>query len=63
MRESFAHALPGSWRVQAVRLLQEDRYRNCDYSCNGQLDEKGMKKYCALDRAGQAIMTEAYDRL
>ena len=22
-----------------------------------------MKKYCALDRAGQAIMTEAYDRL
>ena len=45
------------------RLLQEDRYRNCDYSCNGQLDEKGMKKYCALDRAGQAIMTEAYDRL
>lgn len=50
-------------KVQAVRLLQEDRYRNCDYSCNGQLDEKGMKKYCALDRAGQAIMTEAYDRL
>ncbi|MGN0701784.1 MAG: YifB family Mg chelatase-like AAA ATPase [Lentihominibacter sp.] len=50
-------------KVQAVRLLQEERYRHCNYGCNGQLDEKGMKKYCVLDRAGQTLMTEAYDRL
>ena len=50
-------------KVQEARVRQEERYAGMPYRCNGDLDEKGIKKYCELGSESHAMMLEAYDRL
>ena len=50
-------------KVSAARSIQEERYRDEPFSCNGQLDEKGILRYCALGREGRELMMASYDRL
>lgn len=50
-------------KVVAARAVQEDRYRGLGYSCNGELDEKGLKEYCSPDAEGRGMMIAAYDNL
>lgn len=50
-------------KVQAARLLQEERYKDDSYRCNSELDEKGIKKYCQLKEDSHAMMVAAYERL
>ena len=50
-------------KVQQVRKLQEERYRREEYMCNGELDEKGVKKYCVMDKESHRLILDAYDRL
>ena len=50
-------------KVSAARAIQEERYRGESFSCNGQLDEKGILRYCVLGREGRELMTASYDRL
>ena len=50
-------------KVSRARAVQEERYRSESFTCNGQLDEKGILKYCALGREGRELMMASYDRL
>ncbi|MDO4176230.1 MAG: YifB family Mg chelatase-like AAA ATPase [Bacillota bacterium] len=50
-------------KVVAARVIQENRYRGQGFSCNGELDEKGIKQYCSLDEECHRMMVSAYDRL
>lgn len=50
-------------KVIAARRVQQERYRNLKCKCNGELDEKGIRKFCELDEAGHSMMVAAYDRL
>jgi magnesium chelatase family protein len=49
--------------VCRARALQAERYKGEPFRCNGQLDEKGIRKYCALGRESKELMMASYDRL
>ena len=50
-------------QVCRARALQAERYRGEGFRCNGQLDDIGIRKYCALDKEGKALMMASYDKL
>ena len=50
-------------QVSRARTLQAERYRDEPYRCNGQLDERGIRRYCTLREEGRALMMASYDRL
>ena len=50
-------------KVSRARAVQEERYRGEPYSSNGQLDEKGILRYCVLGKEGRELMMASYDRL
>ncbi|MBE6031972.1 MAG: ATP-binding protein [Clostridiales bacterium] len=50
-------------RVEAVRRLQLERYKNEGITCNSQLSPSQIKKYCALDKASQSLLKEAFRKL
>ena len=50
-------------KVRRIREVQNLRYAGTPYRCNGQLDEKGIKKYCTPDEAGRKLLISAYERL
>ena len=50
-------------KVSKARAVQAARYAGESYSCNGQLDENGIRKYCSLGEEGKALMMASYDRL
>ncbi|MCQ2546603.1 MAG: YifB family Mg chelatase-like AAA ATPase [Clostridia bacterium] len=50
-------------KVVAARRMQEERYSGLRYSCNGELDEEGIKRYCSLDEESHSMMVSAYERL
>ncbi len=49
--------------VIKAKKIQRERYINEVYENNGDLDEKGIEKYCKTDDACAAALDEAYDRL
>jgi len=49
--------------VSRVRAIQTERYAGEEFRWNGQLDEGGIRKYCALGREGRELMMASYDRL
>lgn len=49
--------------VSRARDVQKQRFAGEDYRCNGQMDEKGIRRYCALGKEGRALMRASYDRL
>ena len=44
-------------------VRQGRRYYGTSYRSNALLDEKGIKKYCALDDECREIMMDAYDKM
>ena len=50
-------------RVNAARRLQEERYEGTGVHCNAHMTGEQIKKYCALDDRGTALMKGAFDRL
>ena len=50
-------------RVNAARRLQEERYKGTGVHCNAHMTGEQIKKYCALDDRGTALMKGAFDRL
>ena len=50
-------------QVERAVLIQKDRYRGTKYRNNGDLDEKGMEEYCALDKDCKGVISAAYDKL
>ena len=50
-------------RVEAARALQRSRYQNDGISYNAQLSNKQIRKYCALDQQGEALVKQAFTAL
>lgn len=50
-------------RVDAARLIQNERYKGTNIVCNARLDSAGLKKYCALSESASAVMEEAFEEL
>lgn len=51
-------------RVCAARLIQSNRYRNCDnVHCNAQMTDKLLKKYAQLDKVSLSMMQQAMQKL
>lgn len=49
-------------QVEKASEIQKNRYEGTKYRHNGDLDEKGMEKFCRLDDVCRKIMSEACDR-
>lgn len=47
--------------VKACAKLQQQRYEGSPYRSNGDLDEKGIERYCAMSRDAGAVLRKAYD--
>ena len=47
-------------RVCRVRETQKERYRGTEITVNGMLDEKGLKRYCALGAEEKRLMEQAF---
>ena len=50
-------------KVSRARAIQRERYQEEPFDCNGQLDEKGIVRYCVLGKEGRELMMASYDRL
>ena len=50
-------------RVENARLVQENRYKNCIFNTNGELDEKGIKEFCNFSRDAENILNRGAERL
>lgn len=50
-------------RVNAARRVQTERYKNTPVHCNAKMTSAMIKKYCALDAAGERILSAAFDKL
>jgi magnesium chelatase family protein len=50
-------------RVNAVRAIQVQRYKDEGIYCNGQLSPKQIRKYCYLDEEQKKMMKAAFDSL
>ncbi|MBI5217814.1 MAG: YifB family Mg chelatase-like AAA ATPase [Bacteroidia bacterium] len=51
-------------RVIEARKIQEHRFASeKDIHCNAQMSSKLLKKYCAIDQAGQTLLKTAMERL
>ena len=50
-------------RVNRARLLQLERYKDCNIFSNSELTPKLMSKYCKLDSASKKLLESAFERL
>ena len=50
-------------RVEKARAIQLKRYRNLPIHCNAQLDNAGIREFCAPDREGNKLLHTAVDRM
>ena len=50
-------------RVVAARQRQTERFGSGGPACNAGMDQEALRRFCALDGAGQAIMKGAYDHM
>lgn len=49
-------------RVEAARAIQRERYRGSPIVSNAEMRPAEIRKYCALDASGQALMKRAMER-
>lgn len=50
-------------QVERAVSIQRIRYKGTKYNSNGDLDEKGVERYCVLDGQCKNILSMAYERL
>jgi len=50
-------------RISRVRAIQKKRYRGLSFLANGEMDEKGIKRFCSLDSESERILKQALDEL
>ena len=50
-------------RVDKARAVQTARFIDTDVHCNAQMTSAMIKRYCALDAAGEKILSSAFDKL
>ena len=50
-------------RVDQARAIQAARFQGTGISCNAQMTPGQIARFCALDAAGDALMSQAFDRM
>lgn len=50
-------------RVETVRQIQRERYRDTPYRFNADLDIEGVRVFCELGQAEKELMRDAYERM
>jgi magnesium chelatase family protein len=50
-------------RVNRARQIQLDRFKGHKIYCNGQMTNRHIKKFCAIDEESQRLLETAVDRL
>ena len=50
-------------RVDQARAIQAARFQGTGISCNAQMIPDQIARFCALDAAGDALMSQAFDRM
>lgn len=50
-------------RADAARKIQRERFEGTKVATNGEMGEKELREYCRLNKEGEAVLREAYDRL
>ncbi len=50
-------------RVNAARLLQQERLRDAGIPCNARMDGAQTKRYCVLTDSANALLRAAFDRM
>ena len=50
-------------RVDQARAIQATRFQGTGISCNAQMTPDQIARFCALDAAGDALMSQAFDRM
>ncbi len=50
-------------RVEEARLIQLERYKDCNIYFNSQLTPALMNKHCKLDKSGKILMKEAFQSM
>jgi len=49
--------------ISRTREIQSIRYKKEKYSLNGELDAKGVEKYCAMEKDAESILRQAYSSM
>lgn len=50
-------------RVTAARGIQEERYRGTRYRFNADLGSEAVRKYCVMNREGEKMMGQVFERM
>lgn len=50
-------------RVNAARLIQQERYRGTGITCNARLTPPMLHRYCALDGDAESLLRSAFDMM
>ena len=50
-------------RVDQARAIQAARFQGTGISCNARMTPDQIARFCALDDAGDALMSQAFDRM
>ena len=50
-------------RVDAARALQRERFGEGGPACNAAMDSQALRRYCALDAEGEALMKDAFEAM
>ena len=50
-------------QVERARSIQQERYAKESYSCNADLSEAGLSRYCALGEAEEKVMQGVFERM
>ena len=50
-------------RVNRTRRIQRERFKNDNITCNAQMGERQIKKYCALSPECEKILKASFERL
>ena len=49
--------------IMRTRSIQERRYKDEKYALNGELDAKGVEKYCVMDKEAESLLKSAYNAM
>lgn len=49
--------------MDQARAIQAARFQGTGISCNAQMTPDQIARFCALDDAGDALMSQAFDRM
>jgi magnesium chelatase family protein len=50
-------------RVNKTRLLQQERYKDCDFTCNARLTPSMLRRFCVLSDEANKLLRDAFESM